>query len=341
MHIPTKREGVELVRVSLGSAIVLSLERGALRAKPTTIYLMTYKEGKCTANCSFCPQSRSSLSDANLLSRVIWPPFPLEMVKRGIESRAKDVGIKRICIQTVNYRGVLTDTLYIVRKLRSVSDIPISVSIHPLSVEAMRKLINAGVERVGIPLDAATEEIFERIKGSLVNGPYRWRRHREALEKAAKIFGKGRVSTHFIVGLGESEKEMVEAIQWCVDRGITPALFAFTPIRGTKLEGLQQPSIESYRRVQIARYLIVNGIIRSEDLDFDEEGNIRSFPMPSSRLLEILESGDPLFTSGCPGCNRPFYNERVSGPLYNIPSRELWLKVKNQELKRIRSMLTF
>jgi len=30
-------------------------------------------------------------------------------------------------------------------------------------------------------------------------------------------------------------------------------------------------------------------------------------------------TGEPFRTSGCPDCNRPFYNERPSGPLYNYP----------------------
>ncbi|MCW3977503.1 MAG: radical SAM protein, partial [Candidatus Bathyarchaeota archaeon] len=28
-------------------------------------------------------------------------------------------------------------------------------------------------------------------------------------------------------------------------------------------------------------------------------------------------------TSGCPGCNRPYYNERPGGPLYNYPRQPL------------------
>jgi biotin synthase-related radical SAM superfamily protein len=30
-------------------------------------------------------------------------------------------------------------------------------------------------------------------------------------------------------------------------------------------------------------------------------------------------TGEPFQTSGCPDCNRPFYNEQPGGPLYNYP----------------------
>jgi biotin synthase-related radical SAM superfamily protein len=36
-------------------------------------------------------------------------------------------------------------------------------------------------------------------------------------------------------------------------------------------------------------------------------------------LAETLADGVAFQTSGCPDCNRPFYNERPGGPLYNYP----------------------
>ncbi|MFH7835983.1 MAG: radical SAM protein, partial [Candidatus Aenigmatarchaeota archaeon] len=61
------------IRVSLGSAIVLGLIKGKIDVNPTTAYLLTYRNGKCIANCSFCPQAKSSKSRADMLSRIVWP----------------------------------------------------------------------------------------------------------------------------------------------------------------------------------------------------------------------------------------------------------------------------
>ena len=80
---------------------------------------------------------------------------------------------------------------------------------------------------------------------------------------------RGNVSTHVIVGLGETEKEAVEVVQKCVDMGVLPALFAFTPVRGTALEAESPPNLEVYRRIQLARYLIVNGKTRLADMQFE------------------------------------------------------------------------
>jgi len=56
-------------------------------------------------------------------------------------------------------------------------------------------------------------------------------------------------------------------------------------------------------------------------MSFDASGRIIDFGLPRGELVEIASTGEPFMTSGCPGCNRPYYNERPSGPLYNYPFR--------------------
>jgi biotin synthase-related radical SAM superfamily protein len=313
MDVPKK------VRVSIGSAIVLGLINGKLDAKPTTAYLMTYKRGKCLANCGFCPQARKSHSRADMLSRVSWPVFNTEQVLDGIAVTAKKGEIKRVCIQALNYPEVHTHLQALAKAISKRVNVPISVSCQPLNPENIKLLAEASVERIGIPLDAATPEIFDKVKGASAGGPYKMERQLALLEEAVKIFGKGMVTTHLIVGLGESEREMVNMIQKCVDMGVLPALFAFTPVAGTALENLRQPPIQQYRRVQLARHLIFHGIIRAESMNFDENGRITHFGVDKETLKQTVLSGEPFRTSGCPNCNRPYYNEKPGGPIYNYP----------------------
>jgi biotin synthase len=50
-----------------------------------------------------------------------------------------------------------------------------------------------------------------------------------------------------------------------------------------------------------------------------EEGRLdRIVGIPD--LVSVGESEEPYLTTGCPDCSRPFYTERVHGPLYNIPA---------------------
>jgi len=322
------------IRVSVGSAVVIGLLNEKLDAAPTTAYLMTYRKGKCIANCGFCPQARGSHSRADALSRVSWPVFATKNVLDGIEKGFEDGKIRRVCFQALNYPEVFTHLLALIKAIRQKAKVPISISCQPLSSENIRKLAEAGAERIGIPLDVATKELFDKIKGLAAGGPYSWEKQFKLLSEAVHIFGKGKVSTHLIVGLGETEREMVEIIQCCVDMGVLPALFAFTPIAGTTLERVPQPPIQKYRRIQIARHLIVHGIARYEDMRFDEEGCTSDFGVGEQTLLQIVQMGEPFLTSGCPNCNRPYYNEKPSGPIYNYPR-----KIGQKELSEIESQL--
>jgi biotin synthase len=308
------------IRVSLGSAVILGLEDARLGAAPTTVYLMTYHQEKCMANCGFCPQARASSTSSDMLSRISWHAYQTQKVLEGIVVAANNGKAKRVCIQATNYPQVFNDLRVIVQSINQSTRVPISVSCQPFNQKNLYQMLDAGVERIGIPLDAATKEAFDRVKGIYVGGPYRWEKQWLLLNEAKKVFGKNRVSTHLIVGLGETEEEMVATIQKCVDMTILPGIFAFTPIRGTALENQAQPSIEKYRRIQTARHLILHRTVRCEDMAFDTKGLIRDFGISKERLASIIRTGKPFVTSGCPNCNRPFYNEKPSGPIYNFPT---------------------
>jgi lipoyl synthase len=321
------------IRVSVGSAIVLGLMKAKLDAPPTTVYLMTYRKEKCDANCSFCPQARGSGSKSDMLSRVSWPIFLTGRVVDEIGTAFRKREIKRVCIQALNYPEVFNHVFALVEAIYSSTRMPISVSCQPARREEMVELARAGVQRIGIPLDAATEEIFNKIKGTEAGGPYNWRRQLQLLKDACKIFGKGMVSTHLIVGIGETEEQMIKAIQKCIDMSVLPGLFAFTPVAGTVLAKREPPDIQRYRRIQIARYLMLKKMVRSDDMEFDENG-LTNYGVNEQTLDCAVRTGRPFLTSGCPDCNRPYYNERPGGTIYNYPK-----KLTENEILHVQSEL--
>ena len=308
------------IRISLGSAVVLGLADGRLDAEPTTVYMLTYRPGKCTASCAFCPQSKLSEGRSDLLSRVVWPIFDTANVTQRIAEAFTGRKITRACIQALNYPKVQDDLVCLARKIRSLSDVPISVSCQPLRREDMYKLAKAGVSRASIALDAVTKELFDEVKGALIGGPYTWEGHLEALKEAVEVFGEDHVTTHLMAGLGEKEEDFTAMIQRCVDSGVYPALFAFTPVPGTVMADRHPPSLRAYRRLQLAHYLITRKKTRYEDMRFTDSQLI-DFCLPREELQRIVRTGEPFRTSGCPGCNRPYYNERPGGPIYNYPTK--------------------
>ncbi|MHC1591225.1 MAG: radical SAM protein [Candidatus Helarchaeales archaeon] len=307
------------IRLSMATAATLKFFLLKMDAVPTTAYLMIYDERKCLANCLFCPQARESKTSKDMLSRIRWPEFELSEVLDRLERFQEALPFKRICIQTINVPGMYDALLDLIKKLKTHSKIPISVACHPLKENQLRELRDAGVDRLGIPLDASNETLFNKIKGKKAKSPYDWEKHLNAIKMAQKMLGKNKISTHLIVGLGETEKEAIKFIQDMMDMGVLVGLFAFTPIPGTPLESHPQPPLDSYRRIQLARFLIVSRESSYALMRFNSDGRVINYNVPRSLLTEIISSGKPFQTSGCPGCNRPFYNERPGKNLYNYP----------------------
>ncbi len=311
---------INKIRVSIGSASVLGLyESRGFKDIPTTCYLMTYKDGHCTANCGFCPQARESGSSIELLSRVSWPVFSFKDFLTKLNYMPHTKRFKRICIQTLNYLQNFQDLIEIVSQIRKRCNIPISIAIPPMGKEKLERLKLLGVDRVGIALDGATPEIFERVKGKAVRGPYNWSNHIQNLKEALTIFGEGNVTTHLIVGLGETEIAILKMIKYLHDLRIRVSLFAFMPIKGTTLENLSQPDLLKFRKIQLGRYLLVGSNRTLKDFTFNNFGEIVKFNLNEKELWQIICNSDAFLTSGCPGCNRPYYTSKPSGPIYNYP----------------------
>lgn len=306
----TYRKGVGILRLSSGTEAVLGLRKLKIDALPTTAYLML--GSRCTNNCLFCSQSRSSKASHNYLSRVTWNSYKGNIWPL-INMAFRDGRIFRACIQVVNNPGIFERLLDEVNNARDCSDIPICISGGVDSLEQVDILMSMGADRVSMAVDAVTPEIFGRIKGQ----DYCYRL--ELVKKCAQKY-PGKVGTHLIAGLGETEEEMAKAIQLMYDMGVNVGLFAFTPVRGTNMEMHNQPSIESYRRIQIVHYNIRKGLCRVEDIGF-EEGMISKLPFAPERIRELLADGSAFLTSGCPGCNRPYYNEKPGSIIYNYPRK--------------------
>ncbi|MFX1312799.1 MAG: radical SAM protein [Promethearchaeota archaeon] len=313
---------IEKIRVSVGSAFVLGLDlKRKFKDNPTTCYIMTFKEGHCSANCGFCPQARNSVSSSEMLSRINWPVFPFKTFLTKLKYLPPSRKFKRICIQTLNYYENFNDLISIVSQIKNYSNIPISIAIPPMSMEELRELKRKGVQRVGIALDGATSEIFDKVKGTGVEGPYSWDIHFQNLKEALEVFGKGFVSTHIIIGLGESEENVIQLIEKLYNLKITVALFAFTPIKGTRLENMNQPDLLSFRKLQLCRHIIVNMDKSLRNFTVNMKGDIVNINISRAELRNIIHDTDAFLTSGCPGCNRPYYTSKPSGPIYNFPRK--------------------
>jgi len=300
------------VRASIGTATVLGLELVRSDCMPETAYLQTYYKGRCSANCAFCAQARTAGASLERIARGLYPPYPADTIVERLHKAVEAKLLKRICLQTLIYDEFLPHVLWLTENLPA----PISVSLPPQSDEILQRLKDNGVDKIVIPIDGITEEIFDGIKGRKVEGPYRWEKHLDGIQRALRIFGKGNVGTHLMVGLGETETDAAELIQKLHDLGAYSALFAYTPIENTQLKR-EKPTLQYYRRIQLLHYIISKNISGIDGMEF-ADGRVGDFGID---VEDIVLSGKPFITTGCPDCNRPFSTEDPK-LIYNFP-REL------------------
>jgi biotin synthase len=264
------------LRVSAGSAIALGLMSGPLDVAPCITYLML--PGTCEAECSYCTWGRD-----DYLSRVRWPEFDIGLLK----------GVRRYCLQTVEREGMENEMDEVLGSLEGEGDVAIAY----LTQERAEILYKHGVRSVGIGLDACTRALYEKHKPGLS-----WERAMDSFGYDFSFF------CHVIIGLGESDEDFLTMSQRMHDQGTRLALFAYTPVKGKRPVG--GVSVERYRALQLASYLIEHGT------------PVEDFGIEGGRLVDIPRGFDEraFLTRGCENCNRPFYNERAGREPYNFPA---------------------
>jgi len=332
---PLRFESPEYVRISLAAAMTLGFIQGRFfrNAKLYCLnFLLTYSDG-CIGRCAYCGLSRARETgrawEEQSFIRVDWPTVSLHEIlsRMSCESCSH---VERVCVSMITNGRAARDTISIVRRLREKTS-AISVLIAPTIVDKkwLFEVKEAGADKIGIAIDAATQELFQTLRGRSVMGPHRWEKYWRTIDEAVRTFDRYNVGIHLIVGLGEREQEMIETIQRAYDMGALTHLFSFFPEKGSSMQGYRQPPIGSYRRVQLARYLINKGITTANKMRFNKEGKLMEFGVNKGILDEAIDSGLPFMTSGCPtkeresACNRPFSDstpyQAYIGEMRNYP----------------------
>ncbi|PKN29101.1 MAG: radical SAM protein [Deltaproteobacteria bacterium HGW-Deltaproteobacteria-21] len=338
------QESPDYVRMSLAAAMTLGFKQG-LFYRDARLHcinlLLTYPEG-CAAKCAYCGLSgkRPGAYNRKSFIRVTWPTYSMDEVAERISRRTDRV--KRVCISMVTRKRAVGDTRKICARLRSAFDVPVSLLVAPtvLSREDFVEFRKAGADKIGVAIDLATADLFDKYRGSGIGGPHRWERYWQGLSDALSVFGQGNAGSHFMVGMGETEKEMSEAIDRVRGMGGRTHLFSFFPEQDSAMGSHRPPPMAQYRRIQIARFLIDEGLTRVSRFDFDSASRIVDFGVSERELERIIDSGEPFRTSGCTGydgqvaCNRPYANSRPGPGIRNFP-----FPPDENDLKRIRRQM--
>ena len=327
-ELPTK-DSPEYVRISMASAIALRMRSGRFsqdfRFGGINV-LLSYERG-CRSDCGYCGLARTrpgSYADKSFI-RVEWP---LVRTDDFVERMARfEPGLTRLCISMVTHGRAYRDTCDIARRITERVRTPVSVLVAPptLTRERLANFRSMGVDMIGIGLDAVTEELFKSTRTDVPAGGLKWEKYWDVVSDAREIFGPWKVNVHTLVGLGESDQDLVSLFVALRDRQIFSYLFCFNPEPGSRMAAHPQPSLRRWRRVQLARHLVEAEDYGLEQFGFDSDGAIVRVRAARSAIEAVVAGGEAFMTNGCPGengepgCTRPYGSYRPIEPFRDYP----------------------
>ena len=328
---PKLNESPDWVRISMASAIALRFRSGKFTRDfefGGMNLLLNYEDG-CRSDCGYCGLARTrpgTYEDKSFI-RVEWPLVETdELVAR---MAARDDTMTRLCISMVTHPHAYRDTLDISARITANVRAPLSILVAPptLNRAKLERFKDVGVDMIGIGLDAVTEDLFRSIRTDVPAGGagLSWAKYWEVVNDAREIFGPWKVNCHTLVGLGETDRDLVDIFTRLRDREIFSYLFCFNPEPDSRMADHPKSPLRRWRRIQLAKHLIETEGFGPDQFDFDADDNLTVLDGDAEVVERSVASGIPFMTNGCPGaggepgCTRPYGSYRPSEPIRDFP----------------------
>jgi len=208
--------GDEVIIFYKGRELVRGRIEPALLHCPEQAYI-TLSES-CIFNCMFCPvpklRGRTKTADE---------------VLRMVDDASRTGNLRAISITSGIERSPGEEVTRAVDLVKALTkyNLPIGVSVYPTGDSSIR-LKEAGAVEIKYNVETMDREIFGRVCADMDLDFVL-----ASLEDAVDIFGRNRVFSNFIIGLGESDRTVKEGVETLAGIGVIPILRALNlhPLR--------------------------------------------------------------------------------------------------------------
>ena len=186
--------------------------------------------GNCIFSCRYCT-----------VPRLGGKRKTIEEIMGMVESVRHRIGA--ISITSGILESIEEEEFYVLEVVKhlGIYDLPIGVSIYPTD-QTPNRLRALGVAEVKFNLESATPELFSKMCPGLNYGLL-W----QVLNRSVQLFGKNRVFSNIIVGLGETDAELETCIKKLTSLGVIPVLRPLNPV--ADLAGTPRPSAERLKKI--------------------------------------------------------------------------------------------
>jgi radical SAM protein (TIGR04043 family) len=203
----------------------------------TTVLQTCTRYGHRETACQFCAIGQSLAAKSTIPEKT-----PAQLAEVAEAAQRLD-GVKHVVLTTGTPRtpdrgaAVLAD---VASAIKAATTLPVQAQCEPpAEFSWFARLRAAGVDALGLHLEAVTERVRRRIMPGKAEVPVRV--YLEAFAAAVDVFGRGQVSTYILAGLGDSREEILAMCERLADLGVYPFVVPFVPISGTALENEPPP----------------------------------------------------------------------------------------------------
>lgn len=235
------RGGGEAVLTIDGEEVAGRLEPAALHC-PRQAYITV--SGTCVFHCRYCrvPDLPGRRKDVAEIARMVG----------SVADRVDAISITSGVASSIE-----EEEAYVLEVVAALVPfgLPIGVSIYP-GPGTPARLHALGVVEVKFNIEAATETLFAEMCPDLSWGAV-W----EALSSSVALFGRNRVYSNVIVGLGETDEDLEQVIGDLAAIGVIPVLRPLTP--AASLADRPRPSADRL----LSLYETHQGVLRRAGLD--------------------------------------------------------------------------
>lgn len=180
--------------------------------------------------CRFCAIEESLRAGSTVAAKT-----PAQLAEVA-EAAVRLDGVRQLVLTTGTTAGPDRGAVHLVRCVAAVTaavpGLPIQVQIEPPGdLATIDALHAAGATAIGIhveALDDAVRRAWMPGKGSVPMAEYE-----AAWDRAVTVFGRNRVSTYVLIGLGEDQDELVAGCASLIARGVYPFVVPVRVLPGT------------------------------------------------------------------------------------------------------------
>jgi radical SAM protein (TIGR04043 family) len=192
--------------------------------------------------CRFCTIEESLTAGSTVAAKT-----PAQLAEVAAAAVRLD-GVRQLVMTTGTTAGPDRGARHLARCVQAVAEavpgLPIQVQIEPpgdLSVIA--DLHDAGATAIGIHVESMDDDVRRRWMPGKSTVPLA--EYERAWDDAVRVFGRNRVSTYLLIGLGESADDLVRAASSLIARGVYPFVVPMRPMAGTlaRRDGATSPPL--------------------------------------------------------------------------------------------------